>query len=355
MENEVATLHVTLGLALRKLLLVGLHFPSREIDRLFDRLNNILVYAGDDETFPHAGGDTGQYSHSTTGVLLCDRDESRLLATCFLSVGLQTSIQNEPKSSCKSREDFGIRLSLGAGMQVVQIQLAGFWLAGGSISVWRYPARLHFSEEQQQSRLCHSCRNAEGHSLLWLGEPSVCRHFFQGWHWCFAPCWCGWQQQHVEGVEKGSQNEWCSCQGRFAWGLASEWIKGCRPAAEHCEYQTGKWRNLSSRHCDRGKGQNAAWWSRPTACLAAHRLKPKAGEANQKTADVRNKKSARSRLRIPCELLANMQQAPKSKVSNPVVFFAPGLNSASSLSASDFPYEEQTHDAIIHCFERIGV
>ena len=130
MENEVATLHVTLGLALQKLLLVGLHFPSREIDRLFDRLNNILKNAGDDvkaeKRFPHAGGDTGQYSHSTTGVLLCDRDESRLLGTCFLSVGLQTSIENEPKSSCKSREDFGIRLSLGAGMQVVQIQPAGF-------------------------------------------------------------------------------------------------------------------------------------------------------------------------------------------------------------------------------------
>ena len=78
MENEVATLHVTLGLALQKLLLVGLHFPSREIDRLFDRLNNILKNVGDDvkaeKRFPHAGGDTGQYSHSTTGVLLCDRD-----------------------------------------------------------------------------------------------------------------------------------------------------------------------------------------------------------------------------------------------------------------------------------------
>ena len=31
MENEVATLHVTLGLALQKLLLVGLHFPSRRL------------------------------------------------------------------------------------------------------------------------------------------------------------------------------------------------------------------------------------------------------------------------------------------------------------------------------------
>ena len=48
MENEVATLHVTLGLALQKLLLVGLHFPSSEIDRLFDKLNNILKNAGDD-------------------------------------------------------------------------------------------------------------------------------------------------------------------------------------------------------------------------------------------------------------------------------------------------------------------
>ena len=162
-------------------------------------------------------------------------------------------------------------------MFVVQIQPAGFWWAGGSNSVWRHPAWLHFSEEQQESPLC-----LKVHSLICPEEPSVCRHFLQGWRWCFVPCWCGWQQQHVEDVEEGSQNEWCSCQGRYAWGLASEWIKGCRPAAKHCEYQTGKRRNLRSHHCDKGKSQTAAWWSRPTACLAAHRLKPKAGEANHR-------------------------------------------------------------------------
>ena len=53
MENEaillrVATVRVTLGLALQKLLLAGLHFPSSEIDRLFDKLNNMLGNAGDD-------------------------------------------------------------------------------------------------------------------------------------------------------------------------------------------------------------------------------------------------------------------------------------------------------------------
>ena len=45
MDNEaillrVATLRVTLGLALQKLLLAGLHFPSSELDRLLDKLNN---------------------------------------------------------------------------------------------------------------------------------------------------------------------------------------------------------------------------------------------------------------------------------------------------------------------------
>ena len=53
MDNEaillrVATLRVTLGLALQKLLLVGLHFPPSELDRLLDKLNNTLVNAGDD-------------------------------------------------------------------------------------------------------------------------------------------------------------------------------------------------------------------------------------------------------------------------------------------------------------------
>jgi len=37
---RVATLRVTLGLALQKLLLAGLHFPSSELDRLLDKLNN---------------------------------------------------------------------------------------------------------------------------------------------------------------------------------------------------------------------------------------------------------------------------------------------------------------------------
>ena len=53
MDNEaillrVATLRVTLGLALQKLLLAGLHSPSSELDRLLDKLNNTLVNAGDD-------------------------------------------------------------------------------------------------------------------------------------------------------------------------------------------------------------------------------------------------------------------------------------------------------------------
>ena len=44
---RVATLHVTLGLVLQKLLPAGLHFPSSEIDRLLDKLNNMLGKAGD--------------------------------------------------------------------------------------------------------------------------------------------------------------------------------------------------------------------------------------------------------------------------------------------------------------------
>ena len=44
---RVATLRVTLGLALQKLLLAGLHFPSSEIDRLLRKLNNMLGNAGE--------------------------------------------------------------------------------------------------------------------------------------------------------------------------------------------------------------------------------------------------------------------------------------------------------------------
>ena len=44
---RVATLRVTLGLAWQKLLLTGLHFPSSEIDRLLDKLNNMVGNAGD--------------------------------------------------------------------------------------------------------------------------------------------------------------------------------------------------------------------------------------------------------------------------------------------------------------------
>ena len=52
MENEasllrVATLRVTLGLALQKLLLAGLHCPSSEIDWLLRKLNNMLGNADD--------------------------------------------------------------------------------------------------------------------------------------------------------------------------------------------------------------------------------------------------------------------------------------------------------------------
>lgn len=43
---RAATLRVTLGLALQKLLLAGLHFPSSEIDRLLDKLNSMLGKAG---------------------------------------------------------------------------------------------------------------------------------------------------------------------------------------------------------------------------------------------------------------------------------------------------------------------
>ena len=133
---------------------------------------------------------------------------------------------------------------------------------------------------QKNSKSLDSAKVAEmqkgWHSLLCRAKPSVCRHFLQGWHWCFVPCWCGWHRQHVEGAEESAEDEWCSCQGRFAWGLASEWIKRCRPAAK-----------LS---------QNAAWWSRPTACLAAHRLKPKAGEAARDSKREKQKMSARSTL-----------------------------------------------------------
>ena len=44
---RVATLRVTLGLALQKLLLAGLHVQSSEIDRLLHKLNNMLGNAGD--------------------------------------------------------------------------------------------------------------------------------------------------------------------------------------------------------------------------------------------------------------------------------------------------------------------
>ena len=44
---RVATLRVTLGLALQKLLLAGLHFQSSEIDQLLHKLNNMLGNADD--------------------------------------------------------------------------------------------------------------------------------------------------------------------------------------------------------------------------------------------------------------------------------------------------------------------
>eukprot|EP00930_Biecheleria_cincta_P017242 TRINITY_DN13764_c0_g2_i2.p1 TRINITY_DN13764_c0_g2~~TRINITY_DN13764_c0_g2_i2.p1 ORF type:complete len:653 (-),score=131.93 TRINITY_DN13764_c0_g2_i2:102-2060(-) len=52
MRNEaillrVATLRVTFGLALQKLLLAGLHIPSSELDRLLNKLENMLGNAGD--------------------------------------------------------------------------------------------------------------------------------------------------------------------------------------------------------------------------------------------------------------------------------------------------------------------
>ena len=45
--RRVATLRVTLGVALQKLLLAGLHVPCSETDRLLDKLNNMLGNAGD--------------------------------------------------------------------------------------------------------------------------------------------------------------------------------------------------------------------------------------------------------------------------------------------------------------------
>ena len=45
---RVATLRVTFGLALQKLLLAGLHIPGSQIDQLLDKLNNMLGNAGDD-------------------------------------------------------------------------------------------------------------------------------------------------------------------------------------------------------------------------------------------------------------------------------------------------------------------
>ena len=45
---RMATVRVILGLALQKLLLAGLRFPSSELDRLLDKLNNTLVNASDD-------------------------------------------------------------------------------------------------------------------------------------------------------------------------------------------------------------------------------------------------------------------------------------------------------------------
>ena len=48
------------------------------------------------------------------------------------------------------------------------------------------------------------------------------------------------------------------------------------------KYQPGRCRkHIRSHHGHKGKSQKAAWWSRTAACLAANRLKPKAGEPNQ--------------------------------------------------------------------------
>ena len=158
---RVATLRVTLGLALQKLLLAGLHFSSSEIDRLLDKLNNMLGNAGhsvkarlekcivlcnqmwmedsarqrksltdllcgieeDDDSvqgkrFPQVVA-LDDIITAPLEVLLRDFDQAGSpvgqfqLATSFVVKDLfKSSVENEPNSSCNSWEDGGIRLVL---------------------------------------------------------------------------------------------------------------------------------------------------------------------------------------------------------------------------------------------------
>ena len=172
---RVATLRVTLGLALQKLLLAGLHFQSSEIDQLLHKLNNMLGNAGDnvkarlEKCIAHCNRmwmeDSARQSKSLTEllcgieedddrvqekrfpqvvalddiltapleVLLRDRDEDQLSPANKLHRSGQRIFKQALKTSPRAPVtagkilEYAVRLSLGARMQLVQIQPAGIW------------------------------------------------------------------------------------------------------------------------------------------------------------------------------------------------------------------------------------
>ena len=76
--------------------------------------------------------------------------------------------------------------------------------------------------------------------------------------------------------------KWMMFSSRKVCVRTCKWVSWKVSSCCHWEYQPGRCRkHLKSHHRHRGKSQKAAWWSRPTSCLAASCLKPKAGEPNQ--------------------------------------------------------------------------
>ena len=221
----VAALRVTLGLALQKLLLAGLHFPSSQIDRLLRKLNNMLGNAGDnvqarlekciahcnriwmeewpgqvtslvdllcgmkesddsvqEKRFPHVVA-LDDILTAPLEVILRDEDDDLLSpaqhATLFLSKFVQVCVGQQFVANGDCRENSRTCLPVGAVLPVQQVR-GDYVSQSGSVPVQRRSAPLHLSEEHKEPRLCQSCGDAELHSLLCRGEPSVCRHFLQG-------------------------------------------------------------------------------------------------------------------------------------------------------------------------------
>eukprot|EP00435_Cladocopium_sp_Y103_P064028 s1398_g25.t1 len=307
---RVATLRVTLRLALQKLLRAGLRFPSSEIDRLLDKLNNMLGNAGDnvkarlEKCIEHCNRmwveDSTRQRKSLTDLLFgIEEDDDRVQEKRFpqvvalddvLTAPLEVLLRDEDddslspanmlRCSCQIVLKQALKTSPRAAVTAGKIlEYAYLWVLACRSCKF---SKLRFDELlvpfqckdvepgyifQENSKSLDSAKVAE--------MQNATLYYAEGNH----PCADIFTSNMSNALNKVQKMDDVLVKEGLREDLQVSELNGVvllPNIVSISQEDVG-----SSHHRHRGKSQKAAWWTRPTACLAAIRLKPKAGEPNQ--------------------------------------------------------------------------